>query len=143
MKTIITESVEETYECARVFAKENVRGGRILCLQGDLGGGKTTFAQGVLQTCGAQGPYTSPTFTIMKEYIISTQEVNKIYHIDAYRIDADDMVELGWYDIISDEKVFVIVEWPEKIQNIIPDRAMYIFCDWISSSKHKYTSDNL
>ena len=136
MKKIITSSVEETHALAKKFiSKNNVH---IITLDGDLGSGKTTFTQGVLAASFAEGPYTSPTFTIMKEYEVSAFGFEKIYHIDAYRISGKDMVELGWNDIVDDRHALVIIEWPENIANILPKNATQIQCKWISESEREY-----
>jgi len=134
-----------------MLAKE-LRGGEIVCLMGELGSGKTTFAQGVLEGLGAKGPYTSPTFLVMKHYkkIISNfkaqifppkrdpavavtnkaqspkSKIQNIYHIDAYRVGAKDILNLGWEEIVADKKNVIVIEWAERIKNIVPKRAVWI-----------------
>ena len=66
----IAKSAQETKKLGELLAKE-LRGGEIISLTGELGSGKTTFAQGVLRGLGAKGPYTSPTFVVMKKYRIT------------------------------------------------------------------------
>ncbi len=105
---------------------QSLCGGQVICLEGDLGAGKTTFTQGLLAALGAQGPYVSPTFLIMKCYELDvvfrghTQNINRVYHIDAYRITSADMIELGWEEILCDQEALVIVEWPQRISDILP-----------------------
>jgi tRNA threonylcarbamoyladenosine biosynthesis protein TsaE len=137
MKKIISRSVEQTHELAHNFISD-VKG-HIISLDGDLGSGKTAFAQGILKACGAKAPYTSPTFTIMKEYEINARNFTRIYHIDAYRINKDDMIELGWYDIVSNDRVLIIIEWPQNIAGILPHDLNKIMCTWISESERAYT----
>lgn len=138
MKNVITQSVSETHQLAQSFVEELSAKNRIICLTGDLGSGKTTFTQGLLGAFGAQKPYTSPTFTIMKEYDVKSPTFSQIYHIDAYRITGNDMVELGWSDIVADEKTLIIVEWPEHIKDILPEAVQKISCTWISDNERKY-----
>jgi len=75
----------------------------------------------------------------MKEYNIDKKSIKKVYHIDAYRIDKNDMLSLGWKDIINDEHTLVIVEWPEKIKDILPQDKYMILCEGINEFEHKYT----
>jgi len=123
-----------------MMARE-LRGGEIICLSGDLGSGKTTFTQGILQGLGAKGRFTSPTFLVMKHYKIKNQKskikitnknakikksIQDIYHIDCYRIKSQDMLSLGWEEIVEDRNNIVIVEWAERIKSIIPKTAVWI-----------------
>jgi tRNA threonylcarbamoyladenosine biosynthesis protein TsaE len=101
------------------------RGACIICLSGDLGAGKTTFTQGLLKGLKVKGPYTSPTFVIMKHY------KNNIYHFDAYRVAANDILNLGWEEIIGDKKNIVIVEWADRIKKIIPKNSLWIKFEWV------------
>ena len=129
-ESFLTTNSKQTQKLGEILAKE-LSGGEIICLSGDLGSGKTTFAQGVLHGLGAKGPYTSPTFVVMKQYKkrisnfkfqISNQiqspksKIENIYHIDCYRINSKDILDLGWEEIISGKNNIVIVEWAERIQ---------------------------
>ncbi len=102
----------------------------IILLKGELGSGKTTFAQGVLKFLGAQGPFTSPTFVIMKKYNlkfkIKNLKLTNVYHLDCYRVGAKDVLELGWEEIIRDKNNLVLVEWPEKIKSILPEKYLQL-----------------
>jgi len=139
MESIITHTIDETFALASDFVQRAIKNKKIICLKGDLGGGKTTFAQGILGACGAQKPYTSPTFVIMKEYNVQKTDIKKIYHIDAYRIGENDMLSLGWDELISDERALVIVEWPENIESILPKDAHMILCELVSETSRRYT----
>lgn len=143
MKTYHTKNAQETKDLAQQFSK-NVRGGQCICLHGDLGSGKTTFTQGLLKALGAQGPYTSPTFVIMKRYDLppctnDDKSLLRIYHIDAYRINASAMVELGWQEMIDDARGVVIVEWPEQITSVLPVHAQTIDLVWVNNDERKIT----
>lgn len=139
MKSVITNTIEETYKLADEFVNESINGGIILCLKGDLGSGKTTFTQGILKSFDVEGPYTSPTFNIIKEYDVDKHEIKIIYHIDAYRIGSDDMELIGWKDIVDDNKALIIIEWPENVQSILPSNVSVILCEMIDEKRHKYT----
>ncbi|EKE15614.1 MAG: hypothetical protein ACD_11C00116G0001 [uncultured bacterium] len=146
MKTFQTINSQQTKNIGKLLTKE-LSGGEVICLSGDLGAGKTTFTQGLLEGLGLEGPYTSPTFAILKEYKIQNSEkelfnnqcstINKIYHIDAYRIEEKDLLELGWQDFAEKENCIVIIEWAERVKNIIPENALWINFEWINENTRK------
>ncbi|MFA5986729.1 MAG: tRNA (adenosine(37)-N6)-threonylcarbamoyltransferase complex ATPase subunit type 1 TsaE [Parcubacteria group bacterium] len=138
MKTIISTSIAQTHAFARDIIENLPDKTTIICLQGELGSGKTTLAQGILEYCGAEGPYTSPTFTIIKQYDIDAYGKKRVYHIDTYRIGSHDMIELGWQEMISDRQNLIIVEWPERIADILPADAIKISCEWIDEKTRRY-----
>lgn len=133
MPTIITKNSRETQELGKKLAGK-MQGGEVVCLSGELGSGKTTFTQGFLKELGAKGPYTSPTFLIMKEYKLKDKT---IYHIDAYRVGEKDILNLGWEEIIADKKNVVIVEWAERIKNIVPKNALWVKFEWINENERR------
>ena len=141
MQKIITENSRQTQELARLLAME-IRGGEIICLSGDLGAGKTTFTQGLLEGLDVEGPYTSPTFAILKEYQASKSGLLngfKIYHIDAYRVEEKDILDLGWKDFAGKENTVTIVEWAERAENIIPSGALRLDFKWLDENKREIT----
>lgn len=139
-KEIITKNADETRKLGMEMAK-NIKGGEVICLAGDLGAGKTTFSQGFLKELGIIGAVTSPTFVVMKQYAIKNNALNlkNIYHIDTYRVESEDILNLGWEEIISDKKNVVLVEWPEKIKDIIPQGAIWLNFELIDEEKRKIT----
>ncbi|HCU71046.1 MAG TPA: tRNA (adenosine(37)-N6)-threonylcarbamoyltransferase complex ATPase subunit type 1 TsaE [Candidatus Moranbacteria bacterium] len=144
-KEFITNSLEETQKLAGELAR-NLGGGEIVCLHGELGAGKTTFTQGLLAELGAEGPYTSPTFLIMKQYDIKSKinalqtkshKLRTIYHIDAYRISEQDLMNLGWEEIAGNKNNIIILEWPERVKKILPEDRTEIWFEWIDENKRK------
>jgi tRNA threonylcarbamoyladenosine biosynthesis protein TsaE len=121
-KTFITDNSRQTQKLGELLARE-LKGSEIICLTGELGGGKTTFAQGVLEGLGVKGPHTSPTFIVMRQHRKKDQS---IYHLDVYRAGAEDIINLGWEEIIADKKNVIIVEWADRIKRIVPKRAVWI-----------------
>ncbi len=96
--------------------------GTVICLDGDLGVGKTALTQFIARGFGIDEYITSPTFTIIKEY----EGRRPFYHMDVYRIDSeDDMYDLGYDEYIYSEGVTVI-EWSHKINGILPDERINI-----------------
>ena len=99
----------------------------IVALQGDLGSGKTTFAQGFGKIVGVEENMPSPTFVIMKSYNIDWNGFKKLIHIDAYRLEKEDeLLHLGWDELIKDPENFILIEWPERVEGLIPKDAKRI-----------------
>jgi|SRR3989344_721074 len=96
----------------------------VVGLAGDLGAGKTTFIQGAAKSLGIEESVTSPTFVIEKIYPLVDQPFAHLIHIDAYRLkSADELVALGWGEIIRDPRNVIFIEWPERVSNIMPADA--------------------
>lgn len=142
MQTYITENFKQTQKLGELLALE-LKDGKIICLEGDLGAGKTTFTQGLLKGLKVRGPYTSPTFVIMKEYVIKSKNQNpnfkNIYHIDAYRVKDKDILNLGWEELIAGKKNIIIVEWADRIKKILPKDCLKIKFKWVGENKRKVT----
>ena len=101
------ESVDDTYALASDIAQE-LQGGEVILLEGDLGAGKTTFTKGLAKALGVEEEVTSPTFTILNVYEDGRLKLN---HLDMYRVEsADELAELGIEDCFDDDSVTVI-EW--------------------------------
>lgn len=108
MKKLITSSSEETKQFAANLAKKFNRG--ILALSGELGSGKTTFAQGFARGLGIKEKIISPTFIIIRQY------PTNFYHIDLYRV--ENFQELGLEEILANPNNIVLIEWAEKIKDL-------------------------
>jgi len=134
-REFITEQAKETQKLGQLLAGEILRTkftqAAVICLSGELGAGKTTFTQGLLKGLKVKGPYTSPTFVIMKQY------KKNIYHLDAYRVTAEDILNLGWEELIADKNNILIVEWADRIKKIIPRNSIWIKFGWLDENKRK------
>ena len=96
----------------------------ILALSGDLGAGKTTLTQAVARELGVTENVNSPTFVIMKSYSLKSKDYRLLVHIDAYRLASHTELEkLGWAELVSDPRNLIIIEWPERVAEIIPATA--------------------
>lgn len=114
--TFESHSREETIKFASEMAAK-AKPGDVFTLTGDLGVGKTVFAKGFAQGLGVTEPVTSPTFTIVQEYLSGRLP---FYHFDVYRIsDSDEMEETGFFDYL-DRGGVVLIEWAELIEDILP-----------------------
>ena len=115
-------SVEETWALAKEFSKE-LKPGDVVCLEGDLGAGKTTFTQGLAAALGVPGRVTSPTFCIVQEH--QSKDV-LLVHMDLYRLHGEEDVEaIGWEDYLARGAIFVI-EGPERAGRLVPATAHHI-----------------
>ena len=115
-------SVEETWALARRLAAE-LRPGDVVCLEGDLGAGKTTFTQGLAAALGVEGRVTSPTFCIVQEHRGGDAY---LVHMDLYRLQGeDDVLAIGWEDYLAAGAI-IVVEWPERAGGLIPADARHI-----------------
>lgn len=121
MEKIISNSEEETKLIGRKFA-ENLKKGDVVVLTGDLGSGKTKFTEGVLGYFGLEDEISSPTFTIVNEYIKT--DLN-IYHFDVYRLeDEDEFYSIGGEEYF--DKGICLIEWGEMIINALPKNCIHI-----------------
>jgi len=119
MYKIKTKSAEETKKFAQNLAKDFIEGG-IIGLSGDLGAGKTTFAQGFAQGLGIEDKIVSPTFLIIRQYPIPNQK-NFFYHIDLYRLENIDLKNSGLAEILDDPENIVLIEWADKLEGLTKD----------------------
>lgn len=100
-----------------------LQAGDIICLQGDLGAGKTTFVQGVAQGWGSQDAVSSPTFILVNVYRRADQA--QLFHMDAYRLDsAPEAEELDLETMLAQGPL--LIEWPERIDSLVPRERMWI-----------------
>jgi tRNA threonylcarbamoyladenosine biosynthesis protein TsaE len=119
---ITTNSPEETEGIARKIAQQ-AKGGEIIELSSDLGGGKTTFTRGLLAGLGSNEAVASPTFTISREYAKGRLHV---YHFDFYRLAEPGIVADELAEVVGDPEGIVVVEWAEIIQHVLPDDRLRI-----------------
>jgi len=99
--------------------------GDVICLEGDLGTGKTCLCQGIGRGLGVTSVITSPTFIIINEYLLPGQ-AHKLYHVDLYRIDSKaETRPLGLTEYLYGDDICV-VEWAERAVEILPDERLWI-----------------
>jgi tRNA threonylcarbamoyladenosine biosynthesis protein TsaE len=117
----ITKSPEETARIGMMLGPL-LKAGDIVCLQGELGAGKTCFAKGVASGMGIEDPVTSPTFTLVNEYHGDLT----LYHLDVYRLTgAGEMDDLGYEDFFYGDGV-ALVEWAERVKEVLPAERLEI-----------------
>jgi tRNA threonylcarbamoyladenosine biosynthesis protein TsaE len=123
---VISSTVEQTREWGKQLGGR-LRGGDVIALIGDLGAGKTAFAQGVGEGLGVTGPMTSPTFTLIHEYIgqINGDEV-RLIHMDLYRLQRPEEAEvIGVEDVFTEDSV-CLIEWPEIAEDYLPEDRLNV-----------------
>ena len=127
-----THSPEETLALGRRIG-EQLKGGEIFLLRGDLGAGKTVFAKGIAGGLGIQpNDVTSPSFTL-----VNTHEGRlRFFHIDLYRLDAGMHQGLGLEEIFDNEKVVTVIEWAERLDSV-PARATVLEISYISNTDRR------
>lgn len=134
---VATQKLGENLAKKVISAKKSVSAA-VVCLMGDLGSGKTTFAQGFAKGLGIKEKILSPTFVILKKFKVQNQNFKFFYHIDCYRLKNEkDLLVLGFKEIISNPKNIVLIEWPEKIKKILPKNAIIIYFKFIAEHKRK------
>lgn len=117
-----SNSPGDTYKLGKDMG-EKAESGQIYCLLGELGSGKTLFAQGFAEGIGIREPVNSPTFTLIQEY---DEGRLPLYHFDVYRIeDEEEMYEIGYEDYFYGGGV-CLVEWADLIEPLIPEDAVWI-----------------
>jgi tRNA threonylcarbamoyladenosine biosynthesis protein TsaE len=120
----ISRSAEQTRRLGTRLG-ELLHGGEWICLEGELGAGKTCLTQGIATGWGVTGPVRSPTFTLVHEYR-RPGDRNKFYHVDLYRIaNASEAWALGLDEVWAGDNVCVI-EWAERAETILPAERLWI-----------------
>lgn len=133
---IVYESFSEemTFEIGKKLG-EKADKGEIICLEGDLGVGKTVFTKGFAKGLDIEENIDSPTFTIVQEY---TEGRFPLYHFDVYRIgDVSEMDEIGYEDYFFGEGV-CLIEWASRIEELIPESAIHIIIEKDLSKGFEY-----
>ena len=118
----ITHSPEETEAIGEKLAK-NLAPGTVLAYRGDLGAGKTAFTRGLARGLGYTEPVTSPTYTIVNEYLSGRMP---LFHFDMYRMSSsDELFDIGWEDYL-DRGGVCAVEWSENIEAALPESYLAV-----------------
>lgn len=118
---IVLSTPDDTMDLGRQFASK-LKQNQVLALRGDLGAGKTTFVQGLLKGLNISDEAQSPTFTYLQIY----QGPTTVYHFDLYRLKNErDFVLLGFEEFLTAGGI-VVIEWPERIESILPKEAVQI-----------------
>jgi tRNA threonylcarbamoyladenosine biosynthesis protein TsaE len=136
-KQTVTNAPQETIEFAKGLAA-SLKPGAVLCLEGNLGSGKTTFIKGLAEGLGLKHTeqVKSPTFVLMHIY----KAKMPLYHFDCYRLDSlEELENIGFVDFINDPSAISCVEWAEKAGDLIPKAARHIHFEILDASQRRIT----
>jgi tRNA threonylcarbamoyladenosine biosynthesis protein TsaE len=141
---IVSKSLKETEDFAKKFLDQlpdAYKQASVIGLKGDLGAGKTTFVQDIAKILGIEERITSPTFVILKKYRIENfKKFNTLVHIDAYRLDeAIELLGLNFEEEVNDPHSLIFIEWPEKVEEALPENMTLIEFEFIDENKRKIT----
>ncbi len=138
----LSYSNEDTQELAQKLIS-NIKSGGVICLYGPMAAGKTTFTQGIGLSLGLSR-VTSPTYLIMKEYLLVDHPfLKRLYHLDLYRIGASEEIKaFDLEEIWSNPENLVLIEWPEIIGDLLPDRRIDISIKPTSQNERQITINN-
>jgi tRNA threonylcarbamoyladenosine biosynthesis protein TsaE len=141
----ITENAAETQEFGRELGHsylKNLEEGeqfapRVLCLYGPLGSGKTTFIQGFAKGVGIRSRLLSPTFIIVRRYRVP-KFISFLFHIDLYRVkEKSSLFGLGISEILFDDHSISLIEWAERLNDLLPERRLDVYCELLEGERHK------
>lgn len=149
MVNLFSNSPLKTKKIGEILGKEVLKIKRkkrafVLGLEGDLGGGKTTFLQGFAKGLGIKEKILSPTFVMMKRFKIrensrpNSHKFATFYHIDCYRIQKPkEILNIGFKKIISNPQNIIAIEWVDRIHKILPKDALILKFKFISQKKRE------
>jgi len=131
----ISGSELQTEEIAAKLAAALPRG-TVICLNGELGAGKTVFSRGFARGLGITEPISSPTYTIVQEYKLAPRGF--LYHLDLYRIgNSVSALAFGVDEFLNDVNSIALVEWPERIAGIVPPGAVTVNIRHVSDNQRE------
>lgn len=154
----LSKSLEETNKIAQNFLNSltlhtglHTGPACVVVLEGDLGSGKTAFAQEVGKILDVAENMHSPTFVIEKIYEIPARPglaggnfkgFKKLIHIDAYRLEKEsELLHLGWEEVTREPENLIFIEWPENVSGIIPENAKRISFKFIDENTREISYD--
>ena len=113
---------------------------RCFLLYGEIGAGKTTLVKKITELLGVEEAANSPTFSLVNEYSYTQDgKRGQIYHIDLYRLESmEEALDIGMEEYLYEEEAFCFVEWPELIEDIVPDNCVKIKIEIKEDSSRKF-----
>ena len=134
MPVYISKNEHETEEIGERFAA-SLSGGAVIAMYGDLGAGKTAFVRGMARGMGLDCRVSSPTFTIVNEYLGERE----LIHFDMYRLSsADELFDIGWEDYISRGAVCA-VEWSENVEDAFFGDEIVVTIEKLGNNERRIT----
>ena len=138
----LTNNISETRKIGAQKAEKakKKKTANVFCLRGDLGSGKTAFLQGFGKGLLVKQKIQSPTFIIMSRFSLKNKEFKNFFHFDCYRLDtSEEIINLGFKEIIANPENIVAIEWPEKIEKFLPPQRTEIIFKIINENQREIT----
>jgi tRNA threonylcarbamoyladenosine biosynthesis protein TsaE len=136
MKEIVIDSLDELKDVAEAVV-ESLDGRNVVALFGAMGAGKTTLISAIMEHLGSTDCVTSPTFALVNQYNTASNE--PVYHFDFYRINRiEEAFDMGYEEYFYSGDL-CLVEWPELVEQLLPDDAMVVKIEILSPTKRKFT----
>lgn len=111
---------------------------KVIALYGDLGAGKTTLTKQILKILSPKSTTKSPTFIIMRRFDVKYKKINTLIHIDAYRLkNEEELLKLGFKEILMNPQALIILEWPEIVSKILPRNTVHVFLKHIGKEERE------
>lgn len=133
----VTTSALETEKVGEVFGK-TLSPGDVVCLYGDLGAGKTTITKGIAKGLGVNTRVISPTFSLVRQYTVERETIKTLYHLDLYRLEDESAgSSIGVQEMLSDPQAVVLIEWPEKMRTLLPEKRIEIHLSHLEDYSRK------
>lgn len=142
MERILLKNLDEVARCALASVKPHDTRATLMTLSGDLGAGKTTFVQAIARQLGVAEAIQSPTYVLMKKYMLAGQPFDALVHIDAYRLDDPKQLEaLDPSSFLGAPRTLVCLEWPERVEGMLPlaDLALQFSSEGMSEGERGIT----
>ncbi len=122
--TIEIADITDIQRSAKEFL-DQIENGRVFCFEAEMGIGKTTFITALLSAMGIAKTDGSPTYSLVNTY--ESQMFGKVYHFDVFRLkNESEAYDIGIEEMLYGEGI-CFIEWPEKIKNLIPDNAIWVY----------------
>lgn len=129
----LSRSAEQTRRVGTHLGRD-LQAGDVICLQGDLGAGKTTLVQGIAQGWGSLDAVSSPTFIIVNVY--RDADSRQLFHLDAYRLESTlEADELDLNTMLAQGPL--IIEWPERMEKLIPRERLWVRLEHVDQAERK------
>lgn len=134
-RVVITEGPEETVRLGEELAQA-LRPGDVVALVGELGSGKTTLVKGIAQGLFVKEPVISPSFLLARSY----RGRMPLHHLDAYRVNSpEELVEVGLLELLPPEEGVTVVEWADRVEELIPPGSLWIHLEHLDGDRRRLT----
>lgn len=136
MKEIVADSLDALRDVAEEVVN-SLDGRNVVAFCGAMGAGKTTLISAIMEYLGSDDTVTSPTFALVNQYSTASDEV--VYHFDFYRINRiEEVFDMGYEEYFYSGDL-CLIEWPELIEDLLPEDAMVVRIEVLSPTERKFS----